>query len=357
MLPESKSIRQANAKQFKLTNAKGKEIPIRVYYSHKERKDGLMMVVSDIVDTDIQIQGNTEYTLTIGEDLQATDGTTLGHEETIEFRTLDQSRSTMVYTIMMIVMIVGMIFFSMRSAKKAMEKENDQKQKKDTVNPYTVSYTHLDVYKRQLLPFSSILLRPFPQDRHPLKLFFRIWLRPSHICFASIIDYVHIEIHVLIPYFISSVLLSDFPSDQGIHISGPQILFITQDVYVLLFPIDHNACIIPIPVRAVVVLPGKFRVQASVLVFYIYQRSIIGNDPCVEHRQAIQPCQRQDGRQDRYDCDPDFPFPEFSPESAKEAGIFLFLPSADGYEYPASQPFQLLSTTLTGKEMFIYHLP
>ena len=57
-----------------------------------------MMVVSDIVDTDIQIQGNTEYTLTIGEDLQATDGTTLGHEETIEFRTLDQSRSTMVYT-------------------------------------------------------------------------------------------------------------------------------------------------------------------------------------------------------------------------------------------------------------------
>ena len=37
---------------------------------------------------------------------------------------------------MMIVMIVGMIFFSMRSAKKAMEKENDQKQKKDTVNPY-----------------------------------------------------------------------------------------------------------------------------------------------------------------------------------------------------------------------------
>ena len=66
MLPESKSIRQANAKQFKLTNAKGKEIPIRVYYSHKERKDGLMMVVSDIVDTDIQIQGNTEYTLTIG---------------------------------------------------------------------------------------------------------------------------------------------------------------------------------------------------------------------------------------------------------------------------------------------------
>ncbi len=136
MLPESKAIRQANNKQFKLTTKKGKEIPIRVYYSHKEKADGLMMVVSDTVDTDIQIRGNTEYVLTIGEDLQATDGTRLGHEETIKFRTLDQSKSTMVYTIMMIVMIVGMVFFSVRSTKKAMEKEQEQKNKQDTVNPY-----------------------------------------------------------------------------------------------------------------------------------------------------------------------------------------------------------------------------
>ena len=72
MLPESKAVRKANAKQFTLTDKKGKEIPIRVYYSHKE--EGLMMVVSDVVDSNIQIESNTRYTLTIGNDLQATDG-------------------------------------------------------------------------------------------------------------------------------------------------------------------------------------------------------------------------------------------------------------------------------------------
>ena len=137
VLPESSDVKKANAKQFKLTDADGNEIPIKVYYSHKEQKDGLLMVVSDVVDSDIQIQGNTDYILKIGEDLQATDGTTLGTEQTIEFKTLDKSKSTTVYTIMMVVMIAGMIFFSSRSAKKAAEKESDSKGKKpQTVNPY-----------------------------------------------------------------------------------------------------------------------------------------------------------------------------------------------------------------------------
>ena len=134
MLPESKAVRKANAKQFTLTDKKGKEIPIRVYYSHKE--EGLMMVVSDVVDSNIQIESNTRYTLTIGNDLQATDGTTLGDDIKIRFTTLDQAGSTRVYMIMMVIMIVGMVFFSTRSAKKAMEKENEEKGKKETVNPY-----------------------------------------------------------------------------------------------------------------------------------------------------------------------------------------------------------------------------
>ena len=47
MLPKDKATREANAKQFKLTDKKGKKIPIKVYYSHKE--EGLVMVVSDTV--------------------------------------------------------------------------------------------------------------------------------------------------------------------------------------------------------------------------------------------------------------------------------------------------------------------
>lgn len=134
MLPKDKATREANARQFKLTDKKGKKIPIKVYYSHKE--EGLVMVVSDTVKKDVQIESDTEYDLTIGKDLQATDGTKMGAAQKLHFKTLDQKGSTRIYMIMMGVMIVGMIFFSSRSAKKAMEKENEEKGKSTTVNPY-----------------------------------------------------------------------------------------------------------------------------------------------------------------------------------------------------------------------------
>ena len=134
MLPKDKASREANAKQFKLTDKKGKKIPIKVYYSHKE--EGLVMVVSDTVKKDIQIEGDTEYDLTIGKNLTSTDGTKMGVSHKLHFKTLDQKGSTRIYMIMMVVMIVGMIFFSSRSAKKAMEKEKEEKGKSETVNPY-----------------------------------------------------------------------------------------------------------------------------------------------------------------------------------------------------------------------------
>lgn len=134
MLPKDKASREANAKQFKLTDKDGKKIPIKVYYSHKE--EGLVMVVSDTVKKDIQIEGDTEYDLTIGKNLTSTDGTKMGIEQKLHFKTLDQKGSTRIYMIMMGVMIVGMIFFSSRSAKKAIEKEKEESGKADTVNPY-----------------------------------------------------------------------------------------------------------------------------------------------------------------------------------------------------------------------------
>lgn len=133
MIP-TKNVRKANFKQFKLTDENGKNIPIKVYYSHKEK--GLLMVLSDNVSKDVTIEGNTSYTLEIGSDLQAANGSKLGTKETITFKTLDQSKSTMVYMIMMGVMMVGMIFFTSRSAKKEAEKQKQASGKHETVNPY-----------------------------------------------------------------------------------------------------------------------------------------------------------------------------------------------------------------------------
>lgn len=134
MKPQSKAVRNANEKAFKITGPKGREIPTDVYYSDDE--EGLVMVVSNTIDTDITIDGDTEYTLTIDESLQSADGQRMGETQRISFRTLDQSTSNTVYMIMMVVMIVGMVFFTMRSTKKAAEKEKQAKGKHETVNPY-----------------------------------------------------------------------------------------------------------------------------------------------------------------------------------------------------------------------------
>ena len=136
MMPANASVKKANAKAFKLTDKKGNKIPIKVYYSEEEREDGLLMVVSDNIDNKVTIEGDTQYILTISPKLQATDGTRLGTEEVIKFKTLDQGKSTLVYTILMVIMMVGMVVFTSRSAKKAMEKENEASGKSETVNPY-----------------------------------------------------------------------------------------------------------------------------------------------------------------------------------------------------------------------------
>ena len=139
VMPANKKIEEKNAKQFKLTDKNGKKVPIKVYYSDKE--EGLLMVVSNVRSKEARkansiIQGDMKYTLTIGKNLQATDGSKLGEVETITFKTLDQQKSTKVYMILMLLMMGGMIVFSVKSAKKATEKEQKESGKSKTVNPY-----------------------------------------------------------------------------------------------------------------------------------------------------------------------------------------------------------------------------
>lgn len=129
--PQSEQVRQANEKAIKLVDEKGKNIPIYVAYSPDE--EGLMMVLSD---NSAQIQGDTEYTLTIDPSFQAASGDTLAEGDKVSFTTLNQSQATTVNMIMMGVMMVGMIFFTSRSIKKQQEKEKAAKGKTETVNPY-----------------------------------------------------------------------------------------------------------------------------------------------------------------------------------------------------------------------------
>ena len=138
MLPKSDAVRKANEKQFTLTDEEGEYIPVKVYYSEKEKKRGLMMVAADYSNNNeknVTIKGATEYTLTIGDGLQAADGSTYNQTSTIAVKTLNQQRSMIVYMVLMFAMMGGMVFFTMRSTKKAQEKEKEEHANKG-VNPY-----------------------------------------------------------------------------------------------------------------------------------------------------------------------------------------------------------------------------
>lgn len=129
--PESNKVRESNAKAISLKDENGKKIPVQVVYNPEE--EGLMMVLST---NKAQIAGDTEYTLTIDESFQATSGDKLVGGDKVSFKTLNQKRATTVNMVMMVIMMVGMVFFSMKSTQHQAEKEKQEKGKHETVNPY-----------------------------------------------------------------------------------------------------------------------------------------------------------------------------------------------------------------------------
>ena len=138
MTPENAEVRKSNATQFTLVDEEGEKVPLKVYFSEKEKKRGLMMVAADYSDNnkkDVQIKGASEYTLTIGDKLQAADGSRYNQTTKIKVKTLNQQRSMVVYMVLMFAMMGGMVFFTIRSTKKAEEKKKEETTTKGS-NPY-----------------------------------------------------------------------------------------------------------------------------------------------------------------------------------------------------------------------------
>ena len=108
-------------------------MPTMVIYSDKE--EGMLMVLADMTDEDLQIKQNSEYTLTIAGDFTSASGETLGEEQTIKVKTLDQAKASRITVLMMVIMLVGMIFFGRQTDKKQEEK----KKVEEKVNPYKVA--------------------------------------------------------------------------------------------------------------------------------------------------------------------------------------------------------------------------
>ena len=125
---------------FELTDADGQKYPLIVLYDPKN--EGIMMVLfdytTDETDADgktLKIKGDTEYTLKISGDLMADNGDTLGQDQIITFKTINQARNSAISMGMMLVLYAGIIFFTMRNSKKKAE-EAKAKGGYDPVNPY-----------------------------------------------------------------------------------------------------------------------------------------------------------------------------------------------------------------------------
>lgn len=129
----NKENEAANLSCFKFTDEKGKAKPIRVLYSPKE--EGLVLV---LVDKEA-LESNSAYKLFVSGDVMAASGDTLGEDVTISFNTVDTSSSMKVSMIMMVVMMVGVIWFSSKSMKKQEEKAKKEVGVNDKVNPYKVA--------------------------------------------------------------------------------------------------------------------------------------------------------------------------------------------------------------------------
>lgn len=133
----NKKNQEANNSCFKIVDDEGEELPIRVYYNPEDSKEVLVLADTTEMNAEgITVKDNADYTLQVAGEFMADDGSTLGTAGEITFRTLNQSRNTMVYMVMMFVMFGGMFFFTSRQMKKHMAEENGGKAKEEPFNPY-----------------------------------------------------------------------------------------------------------------------------------------------------------------------------------------------------------------------------
>jgi hypothetical protein len=130
----NKDFQADNIKLCKLVDAKGKVVPIRVVFNPKDTH--ILLILADTANGAV-IKGSTKYTLTISPEFSAADGSLLGKELKVKFETLNPATSMTSSMVMMGIMVVGMVYFTSRTAKK--EAEKSKVKKDEAVNPYKVA--------------------------------------------------------------------------------------------------------------------------------------------------------------------------------------------------------------------------
>ncbi len=125
-----KETRTANSDKFKFTDSDGDALEYKIYYDEKEKNKICILSVNDL-------EIEETYTLTISGDLVDDKGQALGADEVVKFTTRGNT-SGKLYGVLMLVMIVAMVFITIRDNKKTQEAETPASSNIPT-NPYKLA--------------------------------------------------------------------------------------------------------------------------------------------------------------------------------------------------------------------------
>ena len=130
----AKAVQADNENAFKFTDAKGKQLPLKILYDSKKPKEIWVLVNKTLTQ-------DSSYKLYISGDLKVSNGDTLGQDKVIKVSTRNTSTDSNVNMGMMGVMMVGMFFFTSITTKRQLKKKEEEGKTVDDikVNPYKVS--------------------------------------------------------------------------------------------------------------------------------------------------------------------------------------------------------------------------
>lgn len=127
-------LKNVNENAVKLYDEEGNVLPTQVLYSTQEPGVVLVLFDNSSADKDVKIEQSSTYTFKLSADFTDDNGNTLGKEESVSFKTLNQNANMWINMAMMLAIFGGMMIITAKNAKK--KEEENGKTKEEKVNPY-----------------------------------------------------------------------------------------------------------------------------------------------------------------------------------------------------------------------------
>lgn len=131
----SEENRATNDKCFRLIGPDGKDLPIKVYYNPKEEKQ-ILVLYDSVSGGQLTAKNSETYQAIISGELLDNNGAKLGDDITITFDSINQSRNTKIYFVVMLLMMAAMAFMTQKQARKKLAEAEEGKPAEEVFNPY-----------------------------------------------------------------------------------------------------------------------------------------------------------------------------------------------------------------------------